>query len=105
LLIGMPLLSLLLLIGIFFPPAVVVTVPLKVLVCGWMLAWDFVDYPLALRGVSLAERFSWVGRNFGAFTFFGILWTLLVATPGMVLLILPMGVAGATRLVVAAENP
>jgi CysZ protein len=105
LLIGGPLLLILFLIGFFFPPATVVTVPLKVLVCGWMLAWDFLDYPLAMRGVGLVERFAWVGRNFGAFTLFGVLWALLVVVPGVVLLVLPMGVAGATRLVVAGENP
>jgi uncharacterized protein involved in cysteine biosynthesis len=80
-----------------------VTVPLKVLVCGWMLAWDFIDYPLAMRGVGLEERFAWVGRNLGAFTLFGVLWALLLVVPGMQLVILPMGVAGATRLVVADE--
>ncbi|MHB1424667.1 MAG: EI24 domain-containing protein [Gemmataceae bacterium] len=104
LLVGGAVLALLFLIGFFFPPAMVVTIPLKVLVCGWMLAWDFIDYPLAMRGVGLERRFAWVGRNFGAFTLFGVLWALLVVVPGVQLLILPMGVAGATRLVVADER-
>ncbi|HTU22790.1 MAG TPA: EI24 domain-containing protein [Gemmataceae bacterium] len=103
LLIGGTLLAILFLISFFFPPAAVVTVPLKVLVCGWMLAWDFIDYPLAMRGVGLEGRFAWVGRNFVAFTLFGVLWALLLVVPGMQLVILPMGVAGATRLVVADE--
>jgi CysZ protein len=103
LLVGGPLLIVLFLIGFFFPPAVVVTVPLKLIVCGWMLAWDFIDYPLAMRGVGLERRFAWVGRNFGAFTLFGLSWALMVVLPGVVLLVLPMGVAGATRLVVADE--
>jgi CysZ protein len=104
LLIGGSMLAMLFLVSFFFPPAAVVTVPLKVLVCGWMLAWDFIDYPLAMRGVGLVGRFAWVGRNFGAFTLFGVLWALLVVVPGVVLLVLPMGVAGATRLVVADEH-
>jgi CysZ protein len=103
LLIGGTMLAILFLVSFFFPPAAVVTVPLKVLVGGWMLAWDFIDYPLAVRGIGLAGRFAWVGRNFGAFTLFGVLWALLVVVPGVVLLVLPMGVAGATRLVVADE--
>lgn len=103
LLVGGSLLAVLFLVSLFFPPAAVVTVPLKVLVCGWMLAWDFIDYPLAMRGVALDERFAWVGRNFAAFTVLGALWALLVVVPGVVLIILPMGVAGATRLVVADE--
>jgi hypothetical protein len=57
-----------------------------------------------MRGVGLEGRFAWVGRNFGAFTLFGLAWALLVVVPGVVLLILPMGVAGATRLVVADED-
>jgi CysZ protein len=104
LLVGGTLLIILFLVSFFFPPAAVVTVPLKVLVCGWMLAWDFIDYPLAMRGVGLEDRFAWVGRNFGAFTLFGVLWALLVVVPGVQLLILPMGVAGATRLVVTDEG-
>jgi CysZ protein len=104
LLVGGTVLILLFLVSFFFPPAAVVTVPLKVLVCGWMLAWDFIDYPLAMRGVGLEERFAWVGRNFGAFTLFGALWALLIIVPGVQLLILPMGVAGATQLVVADER-
>jgi CysZ protein len=103
LLIGGTLLIILFLVSFFFPPATVVTVPLKLLVCGWMLAWDFIDYPLAMRGVGLEERFAWVGRNFSAFTLFGLAWALLVVVPGVVLVILPMGVAGATRLVVADD--
>jgi CysZ protein len=101
--VGGTLLVILFLVSFFFPPAAVVTVPLKVLVCGWILAWDFIDYPLAMRGIGLEGRFAWIGRNFGAFTLFGVLWALLVVVPGVVLLVLPMGVAGATRLVVADE--
>ncbi len=100
LMVGGTLLTILFVIGFVFPPAAVVTVPLKFIVCGWMLAWDFIDYPLAMRGVGLEARFAWVGRNFGAFTLFGLLWALMVVLPGVVLIVLPMGVAGATRLVV-----
>jgi CysZ protein len=103
LMVGGTLLTILFVIGFVFPPATLVTVPLKFVVCGWMLAWDFIDYPLAMRGVGLERRFAWVGRNFGAFTLFGLLWALMVVLPGVVLLVLPMGVAGATRLVVADE--
>jgi len=104
LLVGGTLLTVLFLISFFFPPAAIVTVPLKLIVCGWMLAWDFIDYPLAMRGVGLEARFAWVGRNFGAFTLFGFLWAVVIIVPGMVLLVLPMGVAGATHLVVADEE-
>jgi CysZ protein len=94
----------LLVIGLLFPPALVVTVPLKVLVTGWLLAWDFVDYPLGLRGYGLRRRLGWVSRHFLAYTTFGLAWALVLLIPGVALLVLPMGVAGATRLVVRGEN-
>ncbi len=102
--VGGPVLALLFTIAFFFPPATVVTVPLKFLVCGWMLAWDFIDYPLSLRGLGLLARVRWVWRNGGAFTAFGLAWAALVVLPGVVLLLLPMGVAGATRMVVLDEQ-
>jgi CysZ protein len=103
-LLGAPVLCVLFLIGLLFPPAMIVTVPLKLLVCGWMLAWDFIDYPLTMRELGLRARIDWVGRHFLAFTTFGVLWAGLVVVPGLVLLLLPMGVAGATHLVVAADG-
>jgi CysZ protein len=102
---GVPLLVLLLLIGVLFPPATVVTVPLKFVVCGWMLAWDFFDYPLTMRGLGMGARIEWMGRHFLAFTAFGLAWALVIVVPGVVLLLLPMGVAGATQMVVAADAP
>lgn len=102
--IGGCVLTVLFVIGLIFPPAAVVTVPLKIVVCGWLLAWDFLDYPLSLRGHGVRARWHWVRRNFDAFTVFGIAWTLLLIVPGIVLLLLPMGVAGATQLVIADER-
>lgn len=102
--VGVPIFVLLFVIDLLFPPAVVVTVPLRLLVSGWLLAWDFLDYPLGLRGLGIGARFCWVGRNFEAFTTFGLAWALLIVIPGVVLLLLPMGVAGATRLVVADDR-
>jgi CysZ protein len=102
--VGGGVLGTLVLITFFFPPAGAVTVPLKFLVVAWLLAWNFVDYPLSLRGHGIRARFGWVARHFDAFTAFGIAWAALLILPGMVLLVLPMGVAGATRLVVAADG-
>jgi CysZ protein len=101
---GTPLLVILFAITFFFPAAAVVTVPLKFLVCAWLLAWDFLDYPLGIRRLGLRARLRWVGRRFGAFSAFGIAWAALLAVPGLVLLLLPMGVAGATQLVVEDEQ-
>ena len=64
-----------------------------------VLAWDFLDYPLGLRGLGVRARLRWVRRHFGAFTLFGVLWAGLCVVPGVVLVLLPMGVAGATRMI------
>jgi uncharacterized protein involved in cysteine biosynthesis len=103
LVIGSPILLVLLVIGLAFPPAAVVTVPLKFLVAGWMLAWNFIDYPLGLRRMGLRARIIWALQHFDAFTTFGVVWALLLPIPGVVLLVLPMGVAGVTRMVVQEE--
>jgi uncharacterized protein involved in cysteine biosynthesis len=98
--VGIPILTVLFVVNLFFPPAAVVTVPLKFVVCSWLLAWDFIDYPMGLRGMSLRARLGWVWQNFDAFSAFGMAWTALVFIPGFVLLLLPMGVAGATQMLV-----
>jgi CysZ protein len=91
-------------ISFIFPPAAIVTIPLKFLVCAWLMAWDFLDYPMGLREMGVRQRLSWVRRNFDAFSAFGIAWAALIVVPGMVLVLLPMGVAGATRLIVLDEE-
>jgi len=91
------------LISFFFPPALVVTVPLKFLVYAWLLAWTFLDYPLAIQRLGVLARIRWVMRHFDAFCAFGLAWAALAIVPGVVLLLLPMGVAGATQMVVEAD--
>ena len=104
LLVGGTLIVILIIIGLLFPPATIVTVPLKFLICAWLLAWDFLDYPMGLRGMGLWARLRWVRRNLDAFTAFGICWAAIVIVPGIVLVLLPMGVAGATRMMVEDER-
>jgi CysZ protein len=97
--IGAPILALLTVVGWLVPPAMVVTIPVKILVGALMIAWDLVDYPLALHGARLGDRMRWVGRNFFAVLGFGLSATLFFAVPGLGLLALPCGVAGATRMI------
>ena len=102
--IGAPVIALLTLVGWFVPPAMVVTLPLKVLVGALMVAWDLVDYPLAMHGAGIGDRMRFAWRHFGSFLGFGLAATLFFAVPGLGLLALPCGVAGATRLVKACES-
>jgi CysZ protein len=96
--VGVPVIVLLTLAAWLFPPAVVVTVPIKVTIAALLLAWDLLDYPLASRGLGVGARLRWCAHNLGALAGFGLAALLLFAVPGIGLLALPCGVAGAVRL-------
>jgi CysZ protein len=100
---GLPLLVLLTIVEVFAPPAAIVTIPLKFLISAFMVSWDFLDYPLGLRGAHVRDRFKFVGKHLGAVIAFGLLGAVVLLVPGLGLLLLPMGAAGATRMVLEAE--
>lgn len=104
LLFGLPVLALLALIGLMFPVALVVTVPLKFVVTGLLLSWDFMDYPFGLRAIRVRDRVAFIRKNFTAVVGFGLVCAGLLLIPAAGLLVLPLGVAGATRLVVEIER-
>jgi CysZ protein len=101
---ALPIYVILFILDIVFPPAMVATVPARFLFSAWLLAWNFLDYPLTLRGMGLRARFGWLSERPTAFTGFGLAWAFILVLPGMALLLLPMGVAGATRLVAGEEG-
>jgi len=103
--VGVPIVLVLTLVAWAFPPAVLVTVPLKAVVAALVLAWDLIDYPLALHGVGVRARLAWCTHHFGALLGFGLAALVLFAVPGLGLLALPCGVAGAVRLVHASRYP
>jgi len=80
-------------------PDGVVTIPLKFVVTGLLVAYDLLDYPLSLRGHSVSNRLVFMRQNFMAVLGFGVATGALLLIPGVGLLVLPFGVAGATRLV------
>jgi CysZ protein len=103
--ISLPILAVLLVVGMIFPPAVVITFPLKLLVVTALVAWDICDYPLSIRGVAVRTRLRFMQRNFKAMLGFGVALALLsVFLPCTLLLVLPAGVAGAARLIVQIER-
>jgi CysZ protein len=104
LLFGLPILALLFVITLLVPPASVITLPLKFVVTALMIAWDFLDYPLSVRGMSVGQRLRFVGAHFWAILGFGLASGMLLLVPGVGLLLLPIGVAGAARLVVRQEH-
>ena len=100
--IGLPVLALLALATFLFPPAAVVTIPLKSLVTGLLAAYDLLDYPLSQRGYSVRDRIGFMRRNFASVLGFGVATAALLLVPGVGLFLLPFGVAGATRMVLEA---
>lgn len=102
--VGLPLIAALTVIGLVIPGAVVVTVPLKFVVAALLLSWDLMDYPFGLRGMRVRERVAFMRANLGAVLGFGLACSAVMLIPAVGLLVLPLGVAGATRLVVATER-
>jgi CysZ protein len=96
--VGLPVLAVLFLITFFFPPAAVVTFPIKLVVLALLVAWDLCDYPLSIHGVPVGARIAFVTRNLGAMVGFGFGLGLLSMIPCAMVLVLPAGVAGAARL-------
>ncbi len=103
-LLATPVLLVLLLVGFLFPPAQVVTIPLKVLVAVFVLAWDVCDVPLGLRGIRARRRIAILSRHLGAVLGMAAGVALLALIPCGVLLAMPIGVLGAARLVFAIEQ-
>lgn len=101
---GLPVLALLALVSLVFPPAAVVTVPLKLLTAGWLAAYDLLDYPLSIRGEGVRARLLFMRANAPAVLGFGVAAAVVLLIPGMGLLLLPWGAAGATRLVVERDR-
>ncbi|HSO34963.1 MAG TPA: EI24 domain-containing protein [Labilithrix sp.] len=101
---GLPVLALLALVTFLFPPAGVVTIPLKFVVTGLLAAYDLLDYPLSQHGHSVSDRIVFIRRHFPAVLGFGVATAALLLVPGIGLFLLPFGVAGATRMVLEAER-
>ncbi|WP_438013885.1 EI24 domain-containing protein [Sorangium sp. So ce315] len=100
----LPILLVLGVVGLLFAPASVVVVPLQLAVTALAGAWDLCDCPLSIRGVPVAARVAFVRRHLAAVMGFGSGLALLSFLPCSLLIVLPAGVLGAARLVVALER-
>lgn len=104
-LVGAPLVLGLTLLGLAAPPLALVTVPLKVAVLALLVTWDLGDHVFTLYGLRLGERRAWLRAHLGAALSFGWLAGLLLCVPVLGLLCLPVGVAGAARLIAQTRMP
>jgi len=96
---AVPLLALLWIVELLFAPAVFVTVPLKFVVTAVCLAWNLFDYPLTLRGVRMRDRLRLVRAHKAAAFGFGLAFAIVFWIPCFGVLLLPVGVVAAARLV------
>lgn len=86
------------LVELVFPPSAVVVVPAKIGVASLGLAWNLLDYPLTLRGVRMRERFRFLVAHRREALGFGLAFAALFWVPCFNVLMLPVGVVAATRV-------
>jgi CysZ protein len=96
--VGVPVLAALWIVSLLFPPATVVTFPLKVAVTAWLLAWMLLDYPLSTRGVPLRARLTFLREQFPRVLGFAAAVLALFAVPLGAIVLLPAAVAAATEI-------
>lgn len=85
-----------LLLTIILPP---LGVPLGVFVTICFCGIDFLDVPLSMRGLSLRQKLHFLWRSRARILGFAVAGYLLLHIPIVNLLVLPVGVIGATLLV------
>jgi CysZ protein len=95
---ALPVLVLLAVVELFVPPAAFITTPLGAMVTALALAWNLFDYPLTLHGVSASDRLGFVAANVGPVLGFGLGFSAMFWIPCFGILMLPVGVVAATRL-------
>ncbi|MEO6602941.1 MAG: EI24 domain-containing protein [Polyangiaceae bacterium] len=95
---SLPLVFGLTLLEFVFPPVAVLSTPLKLLVGAWGVAWSLFDYPMSLRGIGARARLAFMRQHAGAMLGFGLAFSLVFWLPCFGILMLPVGVAAATRL-------
>jgi CysZ protein len=95
----LPTVGVLELVTLVAPEGAVVTEPLAFAVSALGLAWELLDHPFSRRGLGFGERLRWIKESFFAVLGFAIAAQVFLLIPGVDLFLLPVGIAGATRLV------
>ncbi len=86
------------LVGFLCPPALVITVPLKLAILALLVTWDLLDYCFSVRGLSVGRRLRWMYTHLWGALGFGALASLLLCIPVLGMLVIPAAVAGAAHL-------
>jgi uncharacterized protein involved in cysteine biosynthesis len=69
-----------------------------------LLAFDSADYALEVHGLRLRARFKFLRRNLVEFVGMGAAMGLTALVPGLILIIMPFAVVGATHVVFEIEK-
>jgi CysZ protein len=102
--INLPILLLLTVLELVIPGSSVVIIPLKVFITGLFVSWDLLDYPLGIRSTRISERIVWLTDRKAATVGFGVSLAAVFLIPCAQVLLLPVGVAGATALICKDEE-
>jgi uncharacterized protein involved in cysteine biosynthesis len=92
------------LVTLFAPEAGFLTEPIAFVVSALGLAWELLDHPFSRRGLGAGERLRWMKESFFAVLGFAAAAQVFLLVPGLDFLLLPIGVAGATRLFADRER-
>jgi uncharacterized protein involved in cysteine biosynthesis len=96
--ITLPAVGVLELLTLLAPEAALVTEPIAFVVSALGLAWEIFDHPFSRRGLTLGERLRWMRESFFAVLGFAAAAQAFLLIPGLDFFLLPVGIAGATRL-------
>jgi CysZ protein len=100
----LPIVVALTVVELVFAPAAIVTTPLKLIIGALGVAWGLFDYPLTLRGIRARQRLQFVKSQAGVVLGFGAAFALVFWLPCCGIVMLPVGVVAATRLLWEIER-
>ena len=93
------------LVTLFAPEAALFTEPVAFAISALGLGWELLDHPFSRRGMTVGERLRWIKGSFFAVLGFAAAAQVFLLIPGVDFFLLPVGIAGATRLFAEREPP
>jgi uncharacterized protein involved in cysteine biosynthesis len=103
--VSLPTLGVLELVTVLAPELAPLTESLAFAVAALAFAWDLLDHPMSRRGLAFRDRLAWARANWAALLGFAVAAQVVLLVPGVDLLFLPIGVAGATKLIESSRDP
>jgi len=100
----LPTLGSLELLTLVVPEAAVFTEPLAFTVSALVVAWELLEHPFSRGGFGIGARVRWMKEHFFAVLGFAAAAQIFLLVPGLDFFLLPVGIAGATRLFGATEG-